>query len=94
MADKQSIIRRIEIADKFRGWMESPEVTEYFDRAREQLIEAMLQTKQADDLGRFRLQVAVTTLDKFRIYLASSIADGKLAQRELEELRSGKRSFF
>lgn len=94
MADEQSIIRRIEIADKFKGWMESPEVSEYFDRAREQLIEAMLKTEQSDDMGRFRLQVAVGVLDKFRSYLASGIADGELAQRELKDLRSGKRSFF
>ena len=54
----------------------------------------MLATKQADDIGRYRLQVAVGTLDNFKAYLASSIADGELAKKDLEHIRSGKRAFF
>lgn len=94
MADESAVLRRIELADKFKGWMETPEVQAYFDRAREQLVEAMLATKHSDDLGRYRLQVAVGTLDKFRGYLASAIKDGELAQKDLEDIRTGRRPFF
>lgn len=94
MADEQGIIRRIELADKFKTWMETPEVSAYFDGVRGQIIDAMLATKQADDLGRFRLQVAVSTLDKFREYLASAIQDGKFAKKDLEDIRTGRRPFF
>ena len=94
MADENTIIRRIELGDKFKGWMETPEVEAYFARVREQLVDAMLATKQADDIGRYRLQVAVGTLDNFKAYLASSIADGELSKKDLEHIRSGKRAFF
>jgi hypothetical protein len=94
LADESEIIRRIELADKFQNWMETPEVHDYFETVRGQLIEGMLATKQADDLGRYRLQVAVGVLDRFQTYLASSMADGKLARKELEDIRSGRRPFF
>jgi len=94
LADEHAILRRMELADKFRDWMETPEVQAYFDGVRGQLSEAMLNTKQADDMGRYRLQVAVGVLDKFRLSLASALKDGGLARKDLEDIQSGRRPFF
>lgn len=94
MADENSILRRIEVADKFRAWLETPEVDTYFTTVREQIVTAMLKTKDGDDMGRYRLKVAVGVLEKFREFLAAGIADGEIAKKDLEELRSGRRPFF
>ena len=94
MADEHALLRDIEKADRFRQWLETEEVSEYFDTVRAQLIDAMLKTKDTDDLGRYRLKVAVGTLDRFKEFLASGIQNGELAKKDLEELKSGRRPFF
>ena len=94
MADEHALLRAIEKADRFRTWMETEEVSEYFDTVREQIIEAMLATKDSDDEARYRCKVAVSVLDKFRQFLTTGMQDGEIAKRDLQELKSGRRPFF
>lgn len=86
--------RKADRANRFREFFETEGLDEYFDTARSQMIETMLKTATSDDVGRFRLQTAIKTLDGFRGFLTSIVRDGELARKELEELRSGRRSFF
>ena len=46
------------------------------------------------DRERFRLQTAILMGRKFKQHIISLIEDGKLARRELDRIKSGKREFF
>lgn len=94
LADEINLVERVQKADAFRRWIEDPDVAEYFTTARKQLVDAMLATKDNDDMGRYRLKTAVVVLDKFHEFIATRLADGELAKRDLEFIRKGTKSFF
>lgn len=74
----------------------SPLIEEYFKKCRAQMIEAMLDLDMKDDLGRYRLQVAINSLDNVKKFLHQSVQNGEFSAKQLQELSGGrkKRLFF
>ncbi len=65
-------------------------LAEAFAKLEADYITAWKSWAAADTDGRERLWMAVNALGKVRDHLNSVIADGKLAQRQLQDLTGGK----
>lgn len=65
------------------------EVTQTWER---QLTDALIDAKPGRETAR--LQDAIKMGRKFRDWVKSIIQDGKLARRDVEEVKSGRRPFF
>lgn len=77
-----------------RSVLGSDPVREYLARVERQLFDAIKAAPPKDDEGRYRLTVAVNTIEKFWQFLEESAEDGDLSAVALEELRRGKPRFF
>jgi hypothetical protein len=65
-------------------------LAEAFTKLEADYINAWKSWAAADTDGRERLWLAVNVLGKVRDHLVTVIADGKLAQRQLQDLTGGK----
>lgn len=73
---------------------QSPLFDEYFDAAKAQLVEAITNTDAKDDMARYRLTVALQTLDKMRGFVRKVAQDGEFSEKQLRELSGQKRKRF
>jgi len=55
--------------------------------------EAVFETAPADDAARFRFYLGVHVVRKFRDHLTKHLSDGKLAQREIDDLADKRKRF-
>lgn len=92
--DEETLIRRAAEADRIRQFLESDVVTGFMAKQEAQLVEKLTSLPLEDDNGRMRMAVAVQSMRQLRKYLTAAVQDGRMAERELERLRDGKRRYF
>lgn len=94
-ATEDELIETIRAADHARELLQNGVLREYRDQVREQLIEAVTNCDDRDDIGRFRLAQCLTTFDRFWSFVEDRVAEGDLASKQLNDLRrGGSRMFF
>lgn len=67
-----------------------PNLKDAFTDIEQAYVEALLDCKKDDDLGRFRLSEGMRVLRLVRRHLESHVEAGMLAVRDIEELRRGR----
>lgn len=92
--NEAELIRRASEGERVRAFLESEPVVAFMAKQEAQLVEKLTTLPLEDDAGRKNLAVAIQTVRALRKYLAASVQDGRMAERELERLTSGKRAFF
>lgn len=92
--DEATLIERATRGTAARHFLESRLVSEFVADAEAKLIQEMVNCPLGDDDGRKRLAVAIQTQRQLWRWLGRLASDGASAEKELERLRSGKRSFF
>ena len=92
--DEATLIRRAAEGERVRAFLESEPVTEFMAKQEAQLVDALTALPLDDDAGRKNLAVAIQTVRQLRKFLLAAAQDGRMAERELDRLRSGKRAFF
>lgn len=80
--------------DMARMVQANPLFDEYFDKAQAQLVEAMTGTDLKQDLERYRLTVALQTLDKLRHFVRKVAEEGEFSEKQLKQLSEGPRKRF
>ena len=92
---EDELIEIARAADYARDLLNNGVLREYRGEVREQLIEAITNCSDRDDIGRFRLSQCLTTFDRFWSFVEDRVAEGDLASKQLDELRrGGSRMFF
>lgn len=92
--DEATLIRRAAEGERVRAFLESEPVTEFMAKQEAQLVDALTALPLDDDAGRKNLAVAIQTVRQLRKFLLAAAQDGRMAERELDRLRGGKRAFF
>jgi hypothetical protein len=92
--DEATLIRRAAEGERVRAFLESEPVVDFMSRQEAQLVDALTALPLEDDAGRKNLAVAIQTVRQLRKFLLAAAQDGRMAERELDRLRSGKRAFF
>lgn len=92
--DEATLIERATRGTAARHFLESRLVSEFVADAEAKLVQEMVTCPLGDDDGRKRLAVAIQTQRQLWRWLGRLASDGASAEKELERLRSGKRSFF
>lgn len=92
--DEAALIRRAVEGERVRAFLESEPVTDFMAKQEAQLVEKLTSLPLEDDAGRRNLAVAIQTMRQLRRYLMTAAQDERLAIRELERLRSGRKPFF
>ncbi len=85
------ILRRAEDAAHL---LNHPALQNAFSDLESAYVEALLECKKEDDLGRFRLSEGMKVLRLVRRQLESHIEAGELAKRDAETLRRGSEGFW
>lgn len=73
-------------AVRAKSLMDDPLLKEAFDRLDAEYVKAWRETNARDDDARQRLWQAVNLVGKVRDHLAIVLANGKLAQAQIDEL--------
>lgn len=94
MSEQERLMRQRETAQRLQRLLHEAGIDAAFDDLRERYVAAMLTTTGEDDDQRRRLWQAVQVLDQVRAHLAAVLADGRLADRQLDDLAAGRRPFF
>lgn len=83
--------RRGEIAAMFAG---NELLEEYFNNAKNQLVDALINTSAGQDMERYRLQVALQVLDRMRGFMNKIVEQGEFSQKQLREISKPNRNKF
>ena len=87
-------VQRATKGSEARAFLESRLVQEFVATAEARLMDELVRLPLGDDDGRKRLAVAIQTQRQLWKWLGRLASEGAAAEKELERLRSGKRSFF
>jgi hypothetical protein len=91
--DEIALNRAAERAARAETLLRDELLAEAFDILDQEYVKAWRATAARDDDARERLWQAVQIVAKVRDHLASAVANGKLAQRELNDLAERKKRF-
>lgn len=84
---QEATVRR---AEEAKAVLSDPALKEAFADLEQAYVEALLECKKEDDLGRFRLSEGMRVLRLVKRHLESHVEAGALAVRDLEDLRRGR----
>lgn len=73
-------------ASRAKTLLEDELLSEGFDNLEARYIEAWRLTAPSDEKAREKLYIAVNVIGKLREHLAAIVSNGKIADRELEDL--------
>ena len=85
MADLDAQVRD---ADEAARLLTHPLLSGAFEALEREYLAALLECKDKDDIGRFRIVEAMKTVSAVRRHLSTVVDTGKLARRQLAELES------
>lgn len=89
------LIKQAKRGDYARQILQNGVLSEYRETVRQQLVEAITECSDRDDIGRYRLAQCLTTFDRFWRFVEDRVTEGDLASKQLNELRrDGSRMFF
>jgi len=91
MADEIALTKAGERAARAQRLLDDALLIEAFDTLDRDYLKAWRATAARDTDARERLWQAVQVVAKVRDHLAGAVTNGKLAQRELDELAARKR---
>lgn len=77
-------------AEEAKSVLSDPSLKEAFADIEQAYVEALLDCKKDDDLGRFRLSEGMRVLRLVKRHLEARVEAGVLAARDVEELRRGR----
>lgn len=88
---QDDILRR---AEEAKHVLAHPALADAFADLEQAYVEALLDCKKEDDLGRFRLSEGMKVLRLVKRQLESHIEAGELAARDIEEMRRSSKGIW
>lgn len=88
---QDAVMRRAEEAKEI---LSSLPLAEAFSDLEQAYVEALLECKKEDDLGRFRLSEGMKVLRLVKRQLEAQVEAGALAVHEVQELRRGGKGIW
>lgn len=93
MTDEIKLAQATARAARAKALLDDDLLKEAFDRLDSAYVKAWRETGAADDNARHKLWQAVNVVGKVRDHLASAVTNGKVAQREIDELAERRKRF-
>ena len=81
-------------AEEAKDVLSHPALAEAFTDLEQAYVEALLECKKEDDLGRFRLSEGMKVLRLVKRQLEAQVEAGALAVHEVQELRRGGKGIW
>ena len=81
-------------AEEAKEVLSHPALAEAFTDLEQAYVEALLECRKEDDLGRFRLSEGMKVLRLVKRQLEAHVEAGDLAAHEVQELRRGNKGIW
>ncbi|MEQ8510081.1 MAG: hypothetical protein RIB43_13830 [Rhodospirillaceae bacterium] len=81
-------------AEEAKTLLSHPALSEAFTDLEQAYVEAFLDCKKEDDLGRFRLSEGMKVLRLVKRQLETQVEAGALAANDIQELRRGRKGIW
>lgn len=91
MSDEIKLAQATARAARAKALLDDDLLKEAFDILDAAYVKKWRETSALDDAARHKLWQAVNVLGKVRDHLASAVTNGKVAQREIDELAERKK---
>ncbi|MEQ8736707.1 MAG: hypothetical protein RIC29_17425 [Rhodospirillaceae bacterium] len=88
---QDDVLRR---AEEAKAVLSHPALAEAFTDLEQAYVEALLDCKKEDDLGRFRLSEGMKVLRLVKRQLEAQVEAGALAVNDIQELRRGGKGIW